>query len=65
MVFNPTEALVFRELELPLYDSGLAGTVRVSERDGAPRTLVLTSSSTARLDVTLPPGGITWFTFVP
>ncbi|MCC6409786.1 MAG: alpha-galactosidase [Planctomycetes bacterium] len=63
MVFNPTEAALTRKLELPLYYAGLAGSVRVAERDGAARELALGPTSAAALDVTLPPGGITWFVF--
>jgi hypothetical protein len=63
MVFNPTEAPITRELALPLYYSGLAGSVHVSERDGAPRALALSATNVATLAVSLPPGGITWYTF--
>lgn len=65
MVFNPTTRAIARPLELPLYYSGLSGRVRVVERDGSAEPLELSRDAKATLDVSLPPGGITWYTFKP
>ncbi|MCK6447463.1 MAG: alpha-galactosidase [Planctomycetes bacterium] len=65
MVFNPTDRTLARPLELPLYYSGLRGSARVAERDGASRTVSLSTDSKVVLDVSLPSQGITWYTFTP
>lgn len=63
MVFNPLDVERTSELEFPLYYAGLAGTVRVSERDGVEREVALDGRSRVRLTLTLPPQGFTWLTF--
>ena len=63
VVFNPTERRIERELAVPLYYAGLTGSVGVREGEGPVRRRELDSQSTLRLNVTLEPGGFTWFVF--
>ena len=63
MVYNPLDQEVRRVLSVPLYYTGLRGKARVSEREGAARSLKLDSHETAALPVTVPARGVTWFLF--
>lgn len=61
MVYNPASESVTRELEVPLYYTGLTDRARVSEQDGKTKTLTLDRVYRIRLKVTVPANGATWF----
>ncbi len=63
MLFNPLDEAVDRALELPLAYAGLRGEAFVREHDGEARRIALDATSSAKLDVHLPPHGFTWFVF--
>lgn len=61
LVFNPLDQAVTTTLDLPLYYTGLSGKVTIREQEGPPRSLVLDGRSSARLEVSVPAGGFSWF----
>jgi hypothetical protein len=61
MVYNPTPAEVTREIDVPLYYTGLTGDARISDRDGEAKPVTLDRDYTVRVPVTVPANGYTWF----
>ena len=61
MFFNPTDREMTREIELPLYYTGLKDKARVREQEGEARTYTLDRAYNIRLTVKIPAGGYTWF----
>ena len=61
LVFNPLDQAVTTTLDLPLYYTGLSGKATIREQEGPPRSLELDSRSSARLEVSVPAGGFSWF----
>ena len=62
-VYNPTEREITRTIRVPLYYTGLKGTATVAREDGAPAKTILDAHQRARLTVTVPANGFSWFTF--
>jgi hypothetical protein len=63
MVFNPLDHAVHRDLELPLYYTGLTTAVQVREQEGPPQLRPLDARQWLTLPVQLPARGRTWFVF--
>ncbi len=63
MLFNPLPEARTETLELPLYYAGLSGTALGAENEGEARAIALDARRSARLEVTLPPGGFSWWIF--
>jgi hypothetical protein len=61
MVFNPTEAPIEKELMVPLYFTGLAGTARVREKEGPSRKFRLDREYRIALPVKIPARGFSWY----
>ena len=61
MLFNPTKQPITREIDVPLYYTGIKDNVIVSERDKNPIQKRLNSSGSFKLKVTIEPENYTWF----
>lgn len=61
MLYNPTDTVMVRTIQLPLYYSGLTQTARVREQEGKPVTYRLDRNYTIELKVTIPANGYTWY----
>ena len=61
MFFNPTDSEITREIELPLYYTGLKDKAQVREQESEARTYTLDRAYNIRLTVKIPAGGYTWF----
>jgi len=61
LVFNPTDAVFERDLEVPLYYSGLTEKARVQEGDGPVRTFRLDRERRIALPVMVPARGFAWY----
>jgi len=60
VVHNPTQTAIEREIELPLYYSGLRGQTLVQIEEGEPTLIPLTPDAKARVKVAIPAGRRTW-----
>lgn len=61
LVFNPLDEVVHKELAVPLYYTGLTGSARFREQEGAAKKFMLDREFNVRLPVTLPANGYNWF----
>lgn len=61
MFYNPTDTVMVRTIQLPLYYSGLTQTARVREQEGKPVTYRLDRNYAIELKVTIPANGYTWY----
>jgi len=61
MLFNPTKQPITREIDVPLYYTGLTDNVIVSERDKGSLQKHLDNSGSFKLKVTIQPEYYTWF----
>ncbi len=59
--FNPSGEPVTETMRVPLYYSGLVGSILVSEMDGPATTFTLDARQFLTIPVTLPAHGISWF----
>jgi hypothetical protein len=62
-VFNPTNSDREERILVPLYYTGLTGTVQVREKDGEARVFQLDARQRLELELKVPANGITWLTF--
>jgi len=60
MVFNPLNETVERELELPLYYTGLTKTARAREQNGKLRTYTIDHQYRIRVPLRIAPASVTW-----
>jgi len=60
LIFNPLNVAIERQITLPLYYSGLAGSASIREMQGKISTCKLNAKSEAKVTVKLPPQGFTW-----
>ena len=63
MVFNPLDREITRNLRIPLYYTGLTGSTKFRHEDGEPQSHSLTRDGSIDLEVNIPAGGYSWFTF--
>lgn len=61
LVFNPLDTEVTKTIDLPLYYTGLTGTAKIRREEEASQSVKLDTNASAKLPVTLPAGGFTWF----
>ena len=61
LLFNPLSEEITREIELPLYYTGLKGIVRIREQEGRSVSRCLTEACTLPVKVTIPANGYTWY----
>jgi hypothetical protein len=60
-LYNPLPETIQRDIQVPLYYTGLTGEAKISERDGPPVTFNLDRQFNIRIPVTLPANGRTWY----
>ncbi|WP_160713353.1 alpha-galactosidase [Chitinophaga solisilvae] len=65
MLYNPTQQEVTREIDLPLYYSGLTATARIREKEGPLKSYSLDRSFQAHVKVNIPAAGYTWLVIEP
>lgn len=61
MFFNPTDQEITRQIELPLYYTGLKQQAMIREQEGQVKGYSLDCNSKVKLTVTIPAKGYTWF----
>lgn len=61
MFFNPTDKQIVRNIQLPLYYTGLKDTAKIREQEGKLSTYILNRDYTVDLTITIPAGGYTWY----
>lgn len=61
LFFNPTNTTIKRTIQIPLYYSGLSGTVSIHTENGEMGTETLSNNFEIALEVELPPKGMQWF----
>lgn len=61
LLFNPTSETITRNINLPLYYSGLKGKISVRQKDEAETVSVVSSNQTINLTSSIPAGGYTWY----
>ena len=62
MLYNPTQETITRELELPLYYTGLTHNAHIRQEDGKETVVTLDRAYKVRVRVTVKAGGATWLT---
>ena len=60
LLFNPTKQEITRKINLPLYYSGLKGTVLVSKKDEL-KSMATIKEDKISIDVSIPAEGYTWY----
>lgn len=61
MLFNPTKQVIAREIDVPMYYTGLTGNVFVSEKDRKNIVKPVDTSGKIKLQATIQPESYTWF----
>lgn len=61
MFYNPTDKEMTRDIQLPLYYTGLTKTACIREQEGTPATYTLNRDYTVNLTVKIPAKGYTWY----
>jgi hypothetical protein len=60
MFFNPLKHKIERNIQLPLYYTGLKSFAKISVKNGAPKTYKLDNAYQAKLNIEIPAEGYTW-----
>ena len=58
--YNPTSQKIAREIELPLYYTGLTDKAHIQQEEGPETSYMLTRDYKVHLSLTVPPQGVTW-----
>ena len=61
MLFNPLRVPIQREIEIPVYYTGLSQKVKIGEKDGKMKTYPISRDYVVSLPVTIPANSYTWF----
>lgn len=61
MFYNPTDQEITRNIQLPLYYTGLSKTTSIREQEGISKTYTLDRNYTVNLAVRIPAKGYTWY----
>ena len=61
MLFNPLDRAIARRIRVPLYYSGIRGSVRLKREEGTERRFDLGEGGLLELDVEIPAGGWVWY----
>ena len=61
MFFNPTDEVITRTIQLPLYYSGLTDKAMIREQEGKAVSYKLNRDYTVELTVKIPAKGYTWY----
>ena len=60
MVFNPTDKEMVREIDMPIYYTGLTETVKIKEKEGAYKSYQLSRDYKVKVKVIIPANSYTW-----
>ncbi|MFV0589962.1 MAG: NPCBM/NEW2 domain-containing protein [Draconibacterium sp.] len=60
MFFNPTNNDLVRDVELPLYYTGLTETAKISEKDGPAKTYKISRDYKVKITLTIPANSYNW-----
>lgn len=60
MFFNPLKHKIERNIQLPLYYTGLKSFAKISVKNGVPKTYKLDNAYQAKLNIEIPAEGYTW-----
>ena len=61
MFYNPTDQEITRNIQLPLYCTGVSKTASIREQEGISKTYTLDRNYTVNLAVRIPAKGYTWY----
>ena len=61
MFYDPTDEEITRNIQLPLYYTGLSKTASIREQEGISKTYTLDRNYTVNLAVRIPAKGYTWY----
>ena len=61
MLFNPTDKEMVREIEIPVYYTGLHQQVKFREKEGPSKIIPVSRHYTISVKVVLPPNGYSWY----
>jgi hypothetical protein len=61
MLFNPLSVPIQKEIEIPVYYTGLSKRVKIGEKDGKMKTYPISRDYVVSLPVTIPANSYTWF----
>jgi hypothetical protein len=61
MLYNPTNEIMIRRINIPLYYTGIKSTAKVSFQGGAFKSLPVNAQKEIKLDVRIPPNGHIWY----
>jgi hypothetical protein len=65
MVYNPSSEQVVKEMNVPLYYTGLTGTAHVRQQEGEAKPMTLSRDYSIKISATVPANGYTWFVIEP
>jgi len=60
LFFNPTDKIITREIELPLYYTGLTETASIREKEGEAKIYSLDRDYTVKIKISIPAGSYNW-----
>ena len=61
MLFNPTDTIMKRTINIPLYYTGLTKFVRIREKEGVAKQYILNRNYEVSLSITLSPKSYSWW----
>jgi hypothetical protein len=61
MVYNPLDKAITRKIKIPLYYTGLSGSVKIGEKEGAKIKYQLDENKNIILPVSIPANGYNWY----
>lgn len=61
MLFNPTNKIIKRQIEIPVYYTGLHHKLRFREKEGPAKILPVSRTYTITVDIILPANGYSWY----
>ncbi len=60
MLYNPLKYKIQRDIQLPLYYTGIKGVAKISAENGLPKNYPLDKADNVRLKIEIPAEGYTW-----
>lgn len=61
ILFNPTDAEISEEIQIPLYYTGLTGKAKISERERNSAIYTLNERGSVKIKIKIPPNANTWY----
>jgi hypothetical protein len=63
MLYNPLNVPIYKQIEIDLYYTGLAGTAQISTENGNFTTIDIDSTGKVNIDISIPANKWTWYVF--